>query len=219
MPSKTVILVRHAQSEHHIKRLSGGWTDTPITEIGHQQAHRVAQRLKTELADTPVRLYTSDLLRTQNTARHIADAFSVEPVLDERLREFNNGEAANLTQEEVERRWPRPAGAMGLDERPWPGCESWRDFYARAGGFLDALDLEGPTPILVTHGGTVHVLVSHWLRLAPEVMKAVNFAGHVTSVTVLRSSPWNGLQEVERLNDISHLDGMDGHVSLRAAIE
>lgn len=214
MPAKTVILIRHAESEHHVKRLSGGWTDTPITELGHQQAHRVAQRLKAELGEAPVRVVTSDLLRTRDTAQHIGDAFGIEPIADERLREFNNGEAANLSQEEVERRWPRPAGAMGLDERPWPGCESWRDFYARAGAFLDALDLDGPTPILVTHGGTVHVLVSHWLGLSPELMKAVNFSAHVTSLTVLRE--WHGLREVERLNDVSHLAEMQGWVGLGA---
>ncbi|MGE0598600.1 MAG: histidine phosphatase family protein [Dehalococcoidia bacterium] len=214
MPANSIILVRHAESEHHIKKLSGGWTDTPITELGHQQAHLVAQRLKGELGETPIRLIASDLLRTQNTARHIADAFGVEPVLDRRLREFNNGEAAGLTNEEVARRWPRPPGPMGIDERPWPGCETWREFYARAGAFLDALELDGPTPVLVTHGGTVFVLVAHWLGLAPEHMKVVNFGAHVTSVTVLRT--WNGLREVERLNDASHLAGTGGWVGLGA---
>jgi len=215
MPEKTVILVRHAESEHHVRRLSGGWTDTPLTALGHEQAHRVARRLKAELGDSPIRLLTSDLLRTQNTARHIAEAFQVEPVLDQRLREFNNGEAANLTQAEVERRWPRVPGPMGLDERPWPGCETWREFYLRAGNFLDSLDLEGPTPVLVTHGGTVFVLVAHWLGLPPELMNVVNFSAHVTSVTVLRR-PSNGLREIERLNDVAHLAGMEGWVSLGA---
>ncbi|MGE3075804.1 MAG: histidine phosphatase family protein [Dehalococcoidia bacterium] len=214
MPGSSIILVRHAESEHHIKKLSGGWTDTPITELGHRQAHLVAQRLKRELGDLPIRLLASDLLRTQHTARHIADAFGVEPVLDERLREFNNGEAAGLTNDEVARRWPRPAGPMGIDERPWPGCETWREFYARAGGFLDSLEMDGPTPVLVTHGGTVYVLVAHWLGLAPEHMKVVNFSAHVTSLTVLRE--WNGLRDVERANDIGHLAGTAGWVGLGA---
>ena len=93
---KTVILVRHAESEHHVKGLSGGWTDTPITEIGHEQAHRVAQRLRAELGDAPIRLFTSDLLRTRDTAGHIAEAFGVEPVADGRLREFNNGDSSQV---------------------------------------------------------------------------------------------------------------------------
>lgn len=217
MPSRSVIIVRHAESEHHIKKLSGGWTDTPITERGHQQAYLVAQRLRQELGDVPIRLITSDLLRTRDTARHIADAFGVEPVPDARLREFNNGEAAGLTQEEVGRRWPRDAGPMALDERPWPGCESWREFYARAGSFLDSLDLVGPTPILVTHGGTMFVLVAHWLGMPPELMKVSNFHAHVTSITVLKR-PDHGLREVERLNDIAHLAGHAGHVSLAQAV-
>lgn len=217
MPNRSVVIVRHAESEHHIKRLSGGWTDTPITERGHQQAHLVAERLRSELGDVPVRLFTSDLIRTQETAQHIADAFGVEPIQDERLREFNNGEAAGLTIEEVDRRWPRIAGPMSLDERPWPGCETWREFYERAGAFLDTLDLEGLLPIVVTHGGTLFVLVARWLGLPPELMKAVNFHAHVTSITVLKR-PGNGLSEVERLNDVSHLAGLDGHVGLAKAI-
>jgi broad specificity phosphatase PhoE len=218
MPTKTLILVRHAESEHHIKRLSGGWTDTPITEVGHQQAHAVALRLKAELGDTPIRLFTSDLLRTQNTAQHIADAFGVEPVADGRLREFNNGEAAGLTIEEVQHRWPRPDAPMGLDERAWPGCETWREFYERAGAFVDDFDFDGPLPIAVTHGGTLFVLVARWLGLPPELMKVVNFHAHVTSVTVLKR-PERGLSEVERLNDVSHLAEMAGWVGLDRAVE
>ena len=79
-----------------------------------------------------------------------------------------------------------------------------------------SLDLDGPTPVLVTHGGTVHVLVSHWLGLSPELMKAVNFAGHVTAVTVLRV--WHGMHEIERLNDVGHLAGAHGHVPLGAVV-
>ena len=217
MATKSVILIRHAESEHHIKKLSGGWTDTPITEHGHRQAHLLAQRLKSELGDTPIRLFTSDLLRTQNTAQHIAEAFGVEPVADDRLRELNNGEAANLSQDEVNRRWPRAAGPMGLDERAWPKSETWREFYGRAGAFLDTLDLDGPPPVVVTHGGTLFVLVARWLNMPAELMKVSNFHAHVTSITVLKM-PENGLREVERLNDVAHLVGTDGWVSLGAAL-
>jgi probable phosphoglycerate mutase len=96
-----VILVRHGQSEHHVRGLTGGWTDTPLTEIGHEQAVRVAARLKEELGQTPITLYTSDLLRAGETARHIARAFGVEPVADPRIREHNNGEGAGLTIDEA----------------------------------------------------------------------------------------------------------------------
>ena len=216
MAAKSVILVRHAQSEHHVRRLSGGWTDTHLTELGHQQAHRVAQRLRSELGDTPIRLFTSDLLRTQDTARHIAEAFGVTPILDERLREFNNGEAAGLTYEEVQRRWPEKPGPWGLDHRQWPGGETWREFYQRSGSFIDALDMDGPLPIVVTHGGTVATLIVRWLALALESSELQNFSAHVTGITVLRELG-HGVRGLERQNDVAHLAGMEGWVSLAAA--
>ena len=212
MYAKSLILVRHAESEHHVKRLSGGWTDTPITELGHQQAHRVAQRLKAELDGLPIRLYTSDFLRTRNTAEHIAGAIGVEPVADERLREFNNGEAANLTIDEALQRWPERPGPWPPDHRQWPGGETWRELYARAAAFLDSLEFDGGIPLVVTHGGTVQALVAMWLRLTPEAMTSISFATHVTALTVLEER--DGVRRIERLNDIGHLEGIDGHVQL-----
>jgi len=209
MVEARIILIRHAESQHHISGLSGGWTDTPITPRGHQQAELLAERLRRELPASPIRLLTSDLLRARETAAYIAMALGVSAEPDARLREFNNGEAAGLTNAEVARRWPRAAGSMSLDERPWPGSDTWREFYARAGAFLDSLNPAGPIPVIVTHGGMVYAMVAHWLRLAPEQMKAVNFGAHVTSVTILRM--WNGLREVERLNDIGHLAGTESY--------
>jgi broad specificity phosphatase PhoE len=92
-----VILVRHAQSEHHGKGITGGWTDTPLTDLGRVQASRLADRLRSELEGIPVTLYTSDLLRAAQTARIIGRALGANPIPEPRLREFNNGEAANMT--------------------------------------------------------------------------------------------------------------------------
>ncbi len=170
MPQRTVILIRHAQSEHHVLGLSGGWTDTPLTNLGHSQAQAVANRLRAELKGIPIRLFSSDLLRTQDTAGHISAAFGVEPILDWRLREFNNGEAANLT-------------------------------------------LEGPVPIVVTHGGTLDTMTARWLHFAEEKVSHIGFATHVTGITVLQKDEL-GHRRVERANDISHLAGLEGHVGL-----
>lgn len=213
MPAKSVILIRHAESEHHVKGLSGGWTDTPLTELGHRQAEAAAVRLRAELGGIPVRLFSSDLLRTQDTARHIADAFGVEPVLDWRLREFNNGEAANLTIDETRRRWPETSRPWKPDHRQWPGGETMREFHSRAGAFLDELDLEGPLAILVTHGGTLNTLTLRWLSLDEDRVSYVGFASHVTGITVLQRDEV-GHRSIERANDIAHLAGIAGHIRL-----
>jgi broad specificity phosphatase PhoE len=78
---------------------------------------------------------------------------------------------------------------------------------------MDELDLSGPMPILVKHGGTMRPLIAHWLGLMPEQTAGIGFPSHVTSITVLTIG-WHGLPELERLNDIAHLDGMEGYVPL-----
>ncbi|MFN8618875.1 MAG: histidine phosphatase family protein [Dehalococcoidia bacterium] len=213
----TVILIRHAESEHHVRKLSGGWTDTPITELGHEQAELAARRLRAELGGVPVRLFSSDLRRTQDTASHIARAFGVEPELDWRLREFNNGEAANLTRDEANRRWPEAPGAWSPDHRQWPGGETWREFHRRAGTFLDELEFDGRLPIVVTHGGTLDTLTARWLLFDEERVSHIGFATHVTGITVLQKDEL-GHRRVERSNDIGHLSGQPGHVALGAIL-
>jgi probable phosphoglycerate mutase len=209
--------VRHAQSQHHVLRLTGGWTDTPLTELGHEQARRVAARLRDELGVRPVRVYSSDLLRAMETARHIGEAFGVDVIADERLREHNNGECAGLTIEEAKKRWPdmwtKPAL---LDVREFPGAETPREFYERAGAFIDSFAHDGDLAIVVTHGVTHDCLVARWLGLPAEVLEPIGFSAHTTGITVLTDGRHG--RRIERLNDAAHLAGMEGDVKLRDVV-
>ncbi len=211
---RTFILVRHAQSEHHVRGLTGGWTDTPLTELGHRQAQRVAERLGRELNGVPVALYASDLARTRETADHIARRLGLLPTFDERLREWNNGEAAGLSWEEANTRWPQPS-RWTADLRHWPGSETWREFQSRAASFVASLPASEATALIVTHGGTIEALVSAWLGFTADAMEDVGFRSDVTGITVLAerggSSPYRSL---ERTNDTSHLEGIEGSTAL-----
>jgi probable phosphoglycerate mutase len=215
----SLVVVRHAQSQHHVDRLTGGWTDSPLTELGHEQSRRLAARLKAELGDTPVALYTSDLTRATQTAAHVASAFGFEPIQDERLREHNNGENANMTLDDAFVRYADVYDhPWTIDERPFPGSETGREFYARVSAFIDTLSDDGRTPIVVTHGGTAICLIARWLMLTPEAFEPVGFSTHTTGVTVLVRDRF-GRPVVERINDISHLAGIEGWVPLTTALE
>jgi broad specificity phosphatase PhoE len=209
-----VILVRHTESQHHVLRLSGGWTDTPLTDLGREQAARVAVRIRDELRGRDVTLYSSDLLRAAETAAAIGDALRVVPKFDPRLREHNNGECAGLTHDEAAQRYPDTwLVPVPLDVRPYPGAETPREFYVRAGAFIDDLNADGATiPVVVSHGGTLTCLVARWLRLPPEVLNPIGFEFHAGSISVLRSDRHG--PRIERLNDIGHLGGMDGWVGI-----
>jgi probable phosphoglycerate mutase len=210
-----IVVVRHAQSEHHVRGLTGGWTDMPLTDLGHEQSRRLAARLKSELAGAPIALYTSDLRRAADTAEHLATAFDAKPIADARLREHNNGEAVDMTLAEARERY---AGVFdhpwSIDERPFPGSETGREFYERVSGFVDDLrDDDGRTPIVVSHGAAIICIIARWLRLTPEALEPIGFSSHTTGITTLTLDKY-GCPQVERLNDIAHLAGMDGWVGV-----
>ena len=211
---RTVILVRHAQSEHHVRGLTGGWTDTPLTELGHRQAECVAERLGRELSGVAVSIFSSDLIRTRETVEHIARRIAVEANFDQRLREWNNGEAAGLTSDEANRRWPQPA-RWTADLRHWPRSETWREFQSRAADFLDDVPTTDGAMVVVTHGGTIEALVSAWLGFSAEAMEGVGFRSDVTGVTVLAEAAGESrYRTLERANDTSHIRGMEGATPL-----
>lgn len=201
---KSIILVQHCQSEHHVNDLTGGWTDTPLTEFGRRQAGLIADRLKRELAGVPCRLLSSDLMRAFQTAEIIGSAIGLEPVAVRALREGNSGEATGKTKE-----WARqniaPKTEPLLDWRPFPGTETWREFHARVTRCMDELAKgDGRTLLIVTHGGTLGCIVTWWLRLDIERMPdAAPFVANPGSITVLKMSEY-GKPVIDRLNDQAH---------------
>ena len=209
-----LILVRHARALPLAESGAGANMHRQLTSLGHEQARRLAARLATELGARPVRLWTSDYVRCRATAAPLAAAFQVEPVVDPRLREHDAGEATDLSHAERIARFPDAfREPWGWDFRPFPGAETWREFYARCCAFLDELPADGPLPVVVAHGSSIDCLVARWLQLSPEVFEGVTFAAGYASLSVVSSDGCDN-RAIERLNDIAHLAGADGWVGL-----
>lgn len=75
---KEIIVIQHCQSEHHINGMTGGWTDTPLTELGRRQAGCIGKRLSNEILSTEYTMYSSDLLRASQTADIIAQHLALK---------------------------------------------------------------------------------------------------------------------------------------------
>ena len=80
-----------------VNGLTGGWTDSHLTDLGQRQARLTGVCLADQIGQRPFQFYSSDLARASETANLIAETLSVSPILVADLRELNNGEAANLT--------------------------------------------------------------------------------------------------------------------------
>ncbi len=199
-----LLLVRHGQSEHHVQDLTGGWTDTPLTELGRQQAELLAARLPDVIGELPARLYCSDLLRAMQTAQIVGRALGLEPILEPGLREINNGVAAGLTREAAHALRAPPTEPL-LDWCPYPGGESWRAFHRRVAACMEELTRnQQEVLILVSHGGTITQQVAWWLQLGWDTLQNAWFDAYPASLTVLRINKWQN-RTIERLNDTAHL--------------
>ena len=60
---------------HHVKKLGGGWYDTPLTEKRKTDARRIALHRAGQIETTNLSMYSSDLLRCTDMATIFQDVF------------------------------------------------------------------------------------------------------------------------------------------------
>ena len=187
-----------------VSDLTGGWTNSHLTETGKAQAEAVALWLSEELPSRRGRILCSDLSRAVQTAKPIAEALGVDFTRHKEMRELNNGIAAGKTKQEV-KPFLNVSPVISVDWHPYPGSESWREFYARVSKFMDEMyPTFDETTVIVCYGGTIQMITSWWLGLEPEHMNRVFFESAPTGVTILHIAFWEN-RTIERLNDTYHL--------------
>jgi len=151
-----LFLIRHGRSTWNATGRIQGQADPPLDDVGREQARRLAERLRD---DPPVALYTSPLQRAQETAEIIGETLGLLVVPDERLQEYDVGDIAGLTWEQVVERYPDIAQrwAKAPEDIVFPGAEQGNSFQARVAAAFDELfarHTEGPIGV-VSHGGTI----------------------------------------------------------------
>ena len=94
----TVIFVRHGQSTANLEHVFAGHTDAPLTELGKKQAQNTANFLK----DYPIcAIYSSDLMRSMQTAEPTGKLHNLPVIPDRELREIYAGEWEGRSYEEL----------------------------------------------------------------------------------------------------------------------
>lgn len=204
-----VIIIQHCQSEHHINDLTGGWTDTPLTKLGQGQANRIGIRLNNEIDSSEYTLYSSDLMRTKETAKIIANHLNLNIIEEKGLREINNGIAIGMTKA-----WAKENGNLrtkdgfDIDYLAFPKGETVRMFYKRTHECMEKIyAAKKENIIIVTHGGTVSNILAWWLKLRPEILNEACFLASPGSISILTKSRY-GQNALRAFNDTLHLEGL-----------
>jgi glucosyl-3-phosphoglycerate phosphatase len=155
---RTLVLVRHGETDWNVEGRAQGHADVPLNEVGQAQAAAVAPALA---AFGPSRLWSSDLARARQTAERVAAATGLTMVTDPRLREYDVGKRSGLTLEEFAASYPEDYDAWVSDRAVlMPGEESTEQVRDRIvpalNACLDALE-PGQTGIVVLHGACLKV--------------------------------------------------------------
>jgi|SRR5579872_4803070 len=159
-----LLLMRHGALEERANGRCYGQTDFSLSEKGYEQVRRSVERLRGTQVHA---LYTSPLVRAQQSARIAADQLGIPVLTVPDLYEINVGAFENLTYEEIERAYP--VEYKSWMEHPstveFPGGESFLIMKRRVLGFIANLENihAGQTVLLVAHGGVNRIVLANAL--------------------------------------------------------
>ena len=155
-PPARLLLVRHGQIAANVDRRWHGSTDEDLTELGREQALRLANHLARMHANA-VAVYTSPAKRARDTAEPIAQALRVPLVLEPGLAEYGIGVLENKSyadlverhrffeQADADLAWA-PSGGESLGDVGERVIAAWRTI---------AHGHPGKAVVVVSHGAAI----------------------------------------------------------------
>ena len=160
-PASGLLLARHGQTDDNLEPLRAqGFRDTPLNEVGLEQARALAQRVASEFEVRS--LWSSDLARAAVTAQIVGDRIGLTPRLEPRLREGNRGDWEGRLFVDIAREEPGAYAAWlrgGAGFR-FPGGESLQEHSDRVWAALEEIREAGPLPALVvSHRGSMRAVL------------------------------------------------------------
>ncbi|MCL5431843.1 MAG: 2,3-bisphosphoglycerate-dependent phosphoglycerate mutase [Patescibacteria group bacterium] len=156
-------LIRHGQSVLNAQNKECGWIDSPLTQLGRQEARDAAQKIKDKKWDY---IFESDLIRSHETTDEIIKVLGYSPirVASPAIKERNYGIYANHDKSEVSHDIRR-----GWDV-PVPQGETLKQVYDRVVPYFQAEILpkleDGKDVIISAHGNSLRALYKYLKNLS-----------------------------------------------------
>ncbi len=165
--TRTLVLLRHGQSEWNLKNLFTGWRDPGLTPLGYVEAEAAGVALR-EAGVRLDRAFVSDLARAQETLKTALAAMEQPGVASAEhmaLRERSYGDLSGLNKDEARAKWGDEQVRIWRRsyDTPPPGGESLRDTVARTLPYycqsILPCVLRGETVLVAAHGNSLRALV------------------------------------------------------------
>lgn len=194
-----IIITRHGETEENKQGIIQGHLNGTLSELGVEQAKKLANRLKNEKIDL---IFSSDLDRAKNTAEEIAKFHPKVPFeLKKELRERFLGNFQGGIHDEKWQRTKFDEKLMGIE-----GGELLGEMHNRAKNFIDNLKKNHPKEniLLVAHHGIGIALINHVLGGDYKKMIEIEELNN-TSITIFEFDE-NGNPKLILFNCVRHLE-------------
>jgi probable phosphoglycerate mutase len=199
-----VLLVRHGESRAASPDrpfpLVDGHGDPELHPNGHEQAQRVAKRLR----HLPISaVYVTNLRRTAETAAPLCGELGLAPIVEPGLREVHLGEWEGGLYR-IKAQQNDPVYQRMLAEERWdviPGAECFEALNTRCVGALQRIAARHPDQLVVAvvHGGVIGHILAHVTGSKPFAFHGAD-NGSISHIVIA------GQRTILRcFNDTSHL--------------
>ena len=184
MGERTLVLVRHGESEWNKKNLFTGWRDVDLTEKGIVEALAAGRVIKAQGVHFDI-AYTSALIRAQRSLDLMLGELgqkNIPVIKDQALNERDYGDLSGLNKDDARAKWGAEqvhVWRRSYDVAP-PGGESLKDTAARVLPYYiqEILPhvLRGNNVLIAAHGNSLRALIMVLERLSPQEIVAREIA-------------------------------------------
>jgi 2,3-bisphosphoglycerate-dependent phosphoglycerate mutase len=198
-----LILIRHGLPEKVINE-DGSPANPPLSEIGLEQARRVAHWLKDHEID---RLYSSPMQRAFQTAQPLARLKSLEIEVRNGVAEYDQESGYYIPVEQLKEldyeRWKRLMNGIVDDV-------DFSDFCQGVISTIEEIVAEnrGKKVAITCHGGVINVWTAHVIGFEPKMFFNPNY----TSINRFMAAS-SGEKSVITLNEHFHLQEVDSQAN------
>ncbi|NLL34882.1 MAG: GNAT family N-acetyltransferase [Clostridiales bacterium] len=222
-----ITIIRHAEAEGNLYRRVHGWFNSNITPTGRAQIQRLEERFRDDVANgiNYDVIYSSDLIRTMETAGAVSRAAGISIIPHPGLREIHSGEWEDRTWGYCFRNYSELLNTYASHpEWKIEGGESIETLYRRLSDTLEEILAEntGKSICIVSHAVAIRALLCRMNKTPTSEFTSLPEVDNA-SVTCYTYDGKN-FNEVY-VNDTSHLDGiiplraiLDGHAGRSAQL-
>jgi len=195
-----IYLIRHGETDFNKEGREWGQQDSlSLNKRGILQSKKLAEKLRGVHFD---KLFSSPLRRAVQTAEEISRPQKIKIFFDERLKEYEPGEVDPSSE-----KWMNKynemlnSGISKYEIRPFGGDNIW-DLIKRVGSFLDDLENESGTIVIVAHSGVNSMLINLSQRKEKNDFYKIKQDNTCINILNFHDGKWG----IESINESYHID-------------